>query len=271
MTTFFANARMYALTPGADRAWARLFGWIARESEIALDVLAYPPPAPLDALWARTDLGAVFICGFPYAHRSDRPTLLAAPIPAAADYGGRAVYWSDLICRRDAPFSSIEDCFGLRFGWTVRHSQSGFNAPRRFLADFATARGAPLFASVVGDLVTPRRVVDAVVSGEIDCGPLDSFAHDLLRRHEPALCDKFRVLARTRPTPIPPVMATAPLTAAAVVRLRAAFAAVQDAPDLAKIRDDLCLLGFALPSAVDYDVLRRWADEAEALGYSAIS
>lgn len=270
MTTYGVNARMYGPTPKAAAAWDRLFEWIGLRAGLELAKIPHPPPAPLDDLWARRDLAAVFICGFPYAMRADRPPLIAAPLPSAPDYGGRPIYWTDLICRRDAPMTGIEDCFGRSFGWTVRHSQSGFNAPRRFFADHTRTRGAPLFAQVTGGLMTPRRVVEAVLDGRIDCGPLDGYCHELLGKHEPELASGLRVLARTASAPIPPLMATAPLDSEQLSRLREAFGAVGEARDLAALRDDLCLKGFALPVSADYEMTLAMAREAEALGYPEI-
>ena len=64
---------------------------------------------------------------------------LAAPIPEADWAGGRAVYRTDLIVRNDAPYRTLEDTFGGVAGWTVAHSQSGFNAFRHELLAFRRA------------------------------------------------------------------------------------------------------------------------------------
>ena len=56
------------------------------------------------------------------------------------------------------------------------------------LAPFARDRGGTLFEATVGPLVTPRRVVEAIVSGEADAGPLDSYFHDLLRAARAGAC-----------------------------------------------------------------------------------
>jgi len=270
MTGFGVNARMYALTPAAAESWSQLFDWVGRRAGLPLAPVAHPPPLPLDTLWARRDLAAVFVCGYPFATMRPQPALVAAPIPDDADHGGRALYWSDIVCRADAPFRRLDDAFGARFGWTVRHSQSGFNAPRHLFAPYAATRDGRLFGQVVGDLVTPRRVIEAVLSGEIDLGPLDSYCHAILRRHEPGLMAGLRVLARTASAPTPPLVATQNLEPTALDALRRAFGEVGAAAELADVRRELCLLGFDLPDASDYETQLRMAREAEAMGYADI-
>ena len=99
MRGFVANARMYAVTPAAEAAWRELLARVAAEAGVAFGYMPYPAPQPLEALWSRPDLGAVFMCGYPIALRMAEVVPLAAPIPDAPWAGGQAVYRSDLIVR----------------------------------------------------------------------------------------------------------------------------------------------------------------------------
>jgi len=105
--------------------------------------------------------------------------------------------------------------------------------------------------------------MEAIARGDADIGPLDSFCHDLLRLHAPELAARVRILATTPPTPIPALVATAALDGDTVGRLRAALAAVADAPELAEIRATALLKAFDVPEPARYDVLRRQAPDAE--------
>src|SRR5262249_58597843 len=159
------------------------------------------------ALWQRDDLGAAAICGYPLASWRDashpRPVPVVVPVPSPTAFAGRAVYWTDIVVRADARFAIADDLAGARFGFTAEDSQSGYQAPRRFFAARALACGGCFFASTVGPLVTPRRVVEAIMDGTIDAGPLDASWHALLRHHEPEAAARLRVVATTVPTPIP--------------------------------------------------------------------
>jgi ABC-type phosphate/phosphonate transport system substrate-binding protein len=212
------------------------------------------------ALWSRDDLGAALMCGLPYSLRTPRPQLIAAPIPSPPRYGGRPRYMTDLAVRADSPYGSIEDTFGSRIGYTVADSQSGYFAVRHYLAPFQRERGAPLYREVVGGLLNARGVIDAVVAGKVDVGPLDSYSHDLLAQWEPEYAAQVRTVATTEPTPIPAFVATASLAAGQLDRVRIAFAEAGAAPELERMRTGLLLSGFAMPAARDYDVLHKRHD-----------
>ena len=146
----------------------------------------------------------------------------------------------------------MSDTFGGRIGWTVEHSQSGYQAVRHHLA----AQRAAHYAQWVGPLVTPRRVIDAVLAGEIDVGPLDSYVHDLLKRHEPETAAKLRVVEFDRDDADP--------AAGRVARRRATMrsrdCATRCSPAIASprwppTRDTLLLSRFAAVEPEDYDVL----------------
>jgi ABC-type phosphate/phosphonate transport system substrate-binding protein len=130
MINAIMNARMYAVTPEVEAGWRALLERIIGEAGVALTYMPYPAPQPLEDLWSRRDLGCVLMCGFPIALKLAPVIAIAAPIPRAEWAAGLPIYRSDLIVRQDRPYHSLEDTFGARAGWTVSHSQSGFNAFR---------------------------------------------------------------------------------------------------------------------------------------------
>lgn len=267
MSEWIMNARMYAVTPAVEAAWGELLGLIAREAGVALGYVPYPAPQPLEQLWSRPDLGAVFMCGFPIAQRLAPVIPIAAPIPRAAWAGGRALYRSDLIVRRDSTYRTLEDTFGHRAGWTVEHSQSGFNAFRHHLLGYRAQRRAALYAEMAGNLVTARNILDAVRAGRIDVGPLDAYWHLLIARHAPELTADIRVLASTPLAPMPALVAAAGAPAAMIAHLRAALLAAATRPWFAPLGEFLLLEGFAAVSEASYAPLLQWDREAKAAGY----
>ena len=267
MSEWIANARMYSVTPAAEAEWESLLAHIARDAGVDLVYESYPAPHPLERLWARADLGAVLMCGFPVALRLAPVVPIAAPIPAVEWAGGRAVYRSHLIVRRDAPFRTLEDTFGTRAGFTVAHSQSGFNAFRHLLLKYRSAARPRLYASMKADLITARAILNAVVAGEIDVGPLDGYWHLLLERHSPELTAKVRVLAATESTPMPAFVAAAAAPASMVSALRTAFLSAAQRPWFEEFRGPLQLAGFDAATAAAYAPYLDWNAQAIAAGY----
>lgn len=264
MTEFVANARMYSVTPAVKAAWQNLLASIARTSGVPLTYVDHAPPAPLEALWARPDLGAAFMCGFPLAAAVPQPRVLVAPVPSPPRYHGKPSYCTDFVVRADRPFARLSETFGARLGWTVVHSQSGYNAVRHHLLGRADAR-----FEWIGPLVTPRRVIEALLGGAIDVGPLDSYVHDLLKRHDPEIAARLHTIESTAMTPIPPFIASPSIDDDAAARLRTALLSCHAEPTLAATLDTLLLARFAEVAPADYQPLLVQAERADAGGVPA--
>jgi ABC-type phosphate/phosphonate transport system substrate-binding protein len=160
----------------------------------------------------------------------------------------------------------LDDTSGGRIGWTVEHSQSGYNAVRCHLLRTRQQRSEPVFNRWIGPLVTPRRVIEAVIEGTIDVGPLDSYVHDLLKRHEPATASRLRTVASTAMTPIPPLVASPEVPDEIVERLRSAFLSSSTKPEIAATLESLLITHFAPVNAADYATLLSQAREADDAG-----
>ena len=261
------NARMYAVTPEVEAAWRALLGHVTAEAGLSLDYVTYPAPQPLENLWARPDLGCVFMCGYPIALKIADVEPIAAPVPRADWAEGRAVYRSDLIVRRDAPYKTLEETFGGRAGWTVRHSHSGFNAFRHHLLSYRTQERSSLYGSMAGDLVTARKILDSVLDGSIDIGPLDAYWHMLIALHKPELTAGIRVLASTDLAPMPAFVAAPSMPAEDVAALKAAFAAAATRDWFGSFKDTLLLDGFEPVDQAAFSTTLAWDREAVSAGY----
>jgi len=268
MTLYVANARMYSVNPEAAAAFKTLFGWLSQQSGVQLGVIDHAFPAPLSELWSRADIACVFMCGFPFLHAAPRPKPVAAPLPRGTPGAGRPIYATRLVVRSDSPYQSLEDTFGGRLGCTAEDSHSGFNALRHHLLPYRLQRGANLYRESIGPLYTPRRVIDAVIAGTIDVGPLDSYALDLMLRHDPELEQRIRVVSTTDAAPIPFLVAAPQCPDEIVTVLRATLIGFGDAPECAGLRDSLCLHGFAPVNIADYEVMANWDQEARVAGYA---
>jgi ABC-type phosphate/phosphonate transport system substrate-binding protein len=256
------NARMYSVTAECTADWLRVLGWALARADLDWPIVDHDALAPLSALWSRGDLGAVFMCGLPFARRAPRPMLVAAPVPSLARYGGRPVYCSDVVVAARSPHHSLEDTFGGIVGYTLADSMSGAVALCDHLLPIRAARGARLYRGAVGELVNAQGVIDALADGRIDVGPLDSFSHDLIERYDPARATQVRTVASTVMRPTPPLVATAPIAPDALARLREALVGTHRARELAETMARLQLAGFAVADTADYEVLPAVADRS---------
>jgi ABC-type phosphate/phosphonate transport system substrate-binding protein len=274
-----ANARMYSVNAEAGAVWRELLSGIIAQAGVPAAVIDYPPPAPLEDLWLRSDQAAVFMCGLPYSRAEPRPVLIAAPIPSPPEFHGAPLYWSDFVVRKDSAVRTVQDAFGQRIAFTVPGSQSGFAAALTYLmaahrepaTDAAAltplreSLPAPLFSEIIAPTITPMGALTAVADGTADIAPIDSYALRLLRKYRPDLASAVRVVGQTLPTPIPPLVASA--TSASEKELgvlQSAFLEAHQSASLKALMDELLLLGFARPDANAYAVLRKRFDAATA-------
>lgn len=245
---------MYSVLPAAGAAWRRLLGAISEAAGVPLSYVEHQPPAPLGELWRREDMGAVFMCGLPYARSVPRPAIVAAPVPFGMPFGGQPRYWSELVVRADSRFGVIEDTFGHRIALTAMDSQSGCLAPLYYL--MAAGGSAALYREVIEPRVTPVGAMTAVVEGLADVAPIDSYAFSLAQQYMPELTSQLRSVARTSPTAIPPIVSSAPVQPS----LESAFLEAHKNASMAALMADLQLERFARPDPEGYDVLKRRFD-----------
>ena len=245
-----ANARMYSVSPEAAGLWRRLLTALIAHAGLDIELLEHAEPAPINELWQRSDKAAVFMCGLPFSLSRPRPELIAAPVPAPADFQGLPQYWSDMVVRQDSAFRSIEDTFGNRIALTVPDSQSGCLAALYYL--MTAADRFPLYSEVITPRVTPLGAMSAVIDGAAEVAPIDSYAYRLLQKYRPDLTSRLRIIARTVPTPIPPVVASA----RGFQTLQSAFLDAHRIAATAPLMAALLLERFVRPDPRAYDALR---------------
>lgn len=260
-----ANARMYSVSPLASDAWRTLLMRVSQRAGVALDYVEHDAPAPIRALWERDDCACVLMCGYPFAMAPVPYRLLAAPVPDLPRYGGLPRYFSEFIVRADASRTSLAQTFGTRLACMLPESNSGYNAPRRYLMEFGLVDGA-LYLPTEDATPTPQDVIDAVIAGRAEVGVVDSYVLDLLRLHAPERIAALRTLAVTQPSPIPPLVASPGIDEGVVARLREALLDAHRDPDCADALATLRLSHFAAMEPGDYRRLVRWAREADRAG-----
>lgn len=266
-----ASARLYSWAPSLVTAWRRLIDWAAGAAGVQLDFSEQTSPMALEALWARPDMGCVFMCGYPWALRDDRPALLASPVPSPPRYGGRAAYLTDFIVRADGPHRTLADTFGGAIAYSTEHSHSGYNAPRFHLLQYLTPQRRTLYGTVLGPYVRQRPVIEAVVQGEADVAAVDGFALDLLRRHDGPAAARVRVVESTALAPSPPLVASPGMDAGARERLTAALVSAHRAAEARPLLDDLLLTRFDRVTAADFDVFLERERAARDAGYARLA
>jgi len=258
---------MYNATPEVQKAWHNIFDWVAQNSGVELETIDFAAPQPLEGLWSRGDLGAVFMCGWPYAMAKPQPKLIVAPVPLSERHHGKPIYFTDLVVKANSPFEKLEDTFGGRVVWTVDHSNSGFNALRHHLQGYICDDSSHLYNESLGPVISPRAALSHVIDGRADVAPLDSWFHDLLKLYDPETARKIRVIDSTVPSPVPPLVASQNVSDTICKALTDTFLDVQNHPSIQASLDAALVSEFVKMTPADYQITLDRAKASEDAGY----
>ena len=206
-----------------------------------------------------------FLCGLPYVHLADVPdpwvVPVAAPILTGDRYGGRPIYFSDVIVREDSGFTSFGDLRGGTWAFNEPDSQSGFGVVRAHLARLGETGG--YFGRVV-EAGFHDTAIRLVAEGAVDAAAIDSQVLAIVRRDEPELAGVLRVIETLGPSTIQPVVAASRLPGAVIASVRAALVGLADDPAASAPLSRGLLARFAPVTDADYDDIRRMEAEADA-------
>ena len=248
---------MYDVTPQVRGHWHALLQLAAVAPDVPIECIDHAAPAPLTDLWAREDLAAVFMCGYPLATRYPR-----RPPAGRAGHGHRRRRFARRTgpcgsCARSSAFDTLASTFGHRIGWTVEHSYSGFIAPRHALLAHATATRQQLYRESVGPLGHPRGALAALADARIDVTAVDAYWWWLLQRHDPATGRRdFARSARPLAAPMPPLVCAAAFPDESARRLISALLALHEEPEAKPHLDALGIRRFAAVTREDYALAR---------------
>ena len=217
----------------------------------------------------RGEVDVGFICGLPYIQLVEKQPapieLVAAPVLQGERYGGKPVYFSDVIVRRGSDFQTFEDLRGRSWSYNDPDSHSGYGVTRYYLARMEETGG--FFGKVI-EAGFHQESIRLVRTGEVDASAIDSQVLAVAMRDDPSLREEVRVMASLGPSTIQPVVAASALPVGLKADLQAAILDMHSEPGM---RERLALgfvERFAAVSDSTYDDLRqmlRVAEEADFL------
>ena len=177
------------LSPSQNNLFNAIWDWVGGHSNLDL--------RPDTALATGGDPDVLYMCGFPTGQRIDRYDPLVAPVLTQQRYGGRPIYFSDLVVRagRSGPPDAT-----WRIAYNDRESFSGWIAPRWGLAALG------LDPDLMNWVVSGSHLVslEAVQKGAVDAAGIDSMVLDLVTG-EAAPAAGLTTIESFGPWPAPPI------------------------------------------------------------------
>ncbi len=212
-----------------------------------------------------------FVCGLPYVElvRRQGPVVepLAAPLLQGGRYGGRPVYFSDVIVRCDSPFRTFADLRGRSWSYNEPCSHSGYGVTRYRLVQMGETGG--FFGKVV-EAGFHERSIRMVCAGEVDASAIDSHVLAVTLRDHPELAPRLRVIDTFGPSTVQPVVAVRRLPERLRADLRAVLVEMAEDPVARRHLAGGLVERFVPVSDAAYDDIRHMRAAAEAAAFLTI-
>jgi len=242
------------LAPGVEPLYAFLAGYLA-------DRLGRRPEFVVAQSYERCaqDIDDVcFVCSIPYLLFADAGRIdmevVAAPVLRGERYGGRPIYFSDVIVSTGSPHRSFADLRGATWAYNEPFSHSGYMTVLHHLATLGEDRS--YFERMV-EAGFHQEAIRMVADGRVDAAAIDSQVLDIELRDHPELKAAVRRIGTIGPSTIQPVVASrSRLTDAERRAITQTLTGVADDPKARELLDAALVERFVPVNAGSYDDIR---------------
>jgi phosphonate transport system substrate-binding protein len=219
--------------------YLQLLAYISTKVDMELEFVQRKTYAEVNELLGLQELDLAFICSGPYALGRDEHgfDLLATPIVQGDHH-----YYSYLIVNRDSPFQTLEDLRGKTFAFTDPHSNTGRLVPTYWLA-LMGERPETFFRDVIYTY-SHDNSIQAVAQRLVDGAAVDNLIWDYYALKNPVHTSQTRIIRRSDPYGIPPVVVAKSMPEDLAGRIRELLLAMHQDPEGAVILDELLIERF---------------------------
>ncbi len=199
-----------------------------------------------------------FVCSLAYVegNRDFGMELLVIP-----QVDGKTVYHSYIIVPAASDAENLEDLRGRTFAFTDPLSNSGRLAPTYKL--YQMGETPDNFFGKYVFTYSHDNSITAVAENVVDGAAIDSLVYDYMVSQELTIGAKIRIIDRSPPFGIPPVVVNPALNQEIKARLRGLFLSMHEDEAGKEILSNLMIDRFVLGSDESYDSIRNMADEME--------
>jgi len=199
-----------------------------------------------------------FVCSIPYLLFADAGRIdmevVAAPVLQGDRFGGRPIYFSDVIVAASSPHRALADLRGSVWAFNEPYSHSGYVTVLHHLAVLGEDR------SFFGQMVEAGfhdEAIRMVADGRVDAAAIDCQVLEIELRDDPSLSRSLRRIGTIGPSTIQPVVVSrSRMTDAERETITAALLEVADDPGARAVLDMALVERFVPVDAAIYDDIR---------------
>jgi len=232
--------------------YRQLLGYVGKKLGMKIDLIQRKTYGEINELIGKGKIDLAFICSGPYAtgRRKYGFSLLATP-----QVRGRHTYRAYLIVRKDSPFQRFADLKGKVFAFTDPESNTGWIVPLYWLAQI-NQTPETFFKKTIFTYSHDNAIL-AVSRGLVDGACVDGLVWEYYNRKNPGFTANTRVIKRSIPFGIPPLVGSRTLSKDFKKRIRKILYAMHRDPEGQDILHGLLIDRFAEPEEEWYESIRN--------------
>ena len=206
----------------------------------------------INELLARSQIDMAFICSGPYVVGKEKHgfELLATPEVQNSHF-----YHSYLIVNKNSVFQTLADLRGHVFAFTDPDSNSGKLVPTYWLSRM-NERPETFFGKTIYTYSHDNAIL-AVARGLVDGAAVDGLIWEYYHHKKPVFTSETRIIRKSEPYGIPPLVASGSLSFELKTRIRQALFEMHQDPNGRKIISQLMIDRFVQPRDEWYDSIRK--------------
>jgi len=193
-----------------------------------------------------------FICSGPYAAGKE---VYAFELIATPQVQKSHFYQSYLIVNKASQFKRLEDLKGRVFAFTDPDSNTGKLVPTYWL--FEMEEQPELYFSKTIYTYSHDNSILAVAKGLVAGAAVDGLIWEYYHQKDPAFTSRTRIIRKSEPYGIPPLVASKHLSPELKDRIRQLFFSMHNDPEGQKILAELMIDKFITPKDEWYDSIRQ--------------
>ena len=226
--------------------YRQLLVYLGRKLDKDLEFVQRKTYGEIDELLRRGEIDLAFICSGPYVAGREKFGFESLAVP---EVHGSHFYRSYLIVNKDSTYHHLEDLRGHTFAFTDPDSNTGKLVPTYWLAEMQE-RPETFFSRIVYTYSHDNSIM-AVARNLVDGATVDSLIWEFYQEKNPIFTAKTRIIKKSEPYGIPPLVASKNLPAEAKERIRQILFSMHQDPEGKRILAELMIDRF-IPSQEEW-------------------
>ena len=238
------------------QSYTRLMQLVGEKIGRPVEITQRKTYAEANSLVENREVDFAFVCSGAYVEGHDKFGMEILAVPVAH---GQKVYYSYILAQKDSTIATFDELRGKRFGFTDPHSNTGALVPRYMLAqrhETPESFFADSFFTYSHD-----NSIHAMADGLADGAAVDSLIWEYLHATDAIDTKRTRIVEKSPPYGIPPVVVHPAVDAGLKSLLRSTFFSLHADPKAIPLLQELQIDRFEAGEDSMYDSVRqmqRW-------------